>query len=73
MTQPNANKAFPWISRRRFLLSGSAAAALAGLGIAGCSGDDEAVPPQLQSLFFPSFVLAAGVEQRIPFGLIDQG
>lgn len=73
MTQPSAKKAFPWMSRRQFLLSGSAAAALAGLGIAGCSGDDEAVPPQLQSLFFPSFVLAAGVEQRIPFGLIDQG
>ncbi len=66
----------PLHSRRRFLYlaAGTAGLGAAGLAFGGC-GSEKAneTPPQLQSLFFPSFVLAAGIEQRIPFGLIDQG
>ncbi len=73
MTPRHSGKAFPSINRRQFLLAGSATIALAGMGVAGCSTNDETLPPQLQSLFFPSFVLTTGIDQRIPFGLIDQG
>ncbi|MFW2383577.1 MAG: twin-arginine translocation signal domain-containing protein [Acidimicrobiales bacterium] len=73
MSQRCSISAFPAHSRRRFLVAGSAAIALAGFGVVGCSREDEALPPQLQSLFFPSFVLSTGIDQRIPFGLIDQG
>ena len=37
------------------------------------SAVEQAIGPQLVPLFSPSFILAAGIEQRIPFGLIDQG
>ncbi len=52
---------------------GSAGLVVAGSALAACGGDDDALPPQLVALFSPSFVLASGLEQRIPFGLIDQG
>ncbi len=66
----------PW-SRRRFLQRGIATIAGAGLVTLGASacGEDSAeeLAPRLVALFSPSYVLAAGQEQRIPFGLIDQG
>jgi hypothetical protein len=73
MSQDSMPGLFPSTTRRQFLVAGSVAVVAAGFGLAGCSDDENALPPQLQSLFFPSFVLAAGIEQRIPFGLIDQG
>jgi hypothetical protein len=73
MTKRCSQRAFPATNRRQFLVAGTATLAVSGFGLTGCSGNDDTAPPQLQSLFFPSFVLAAGIEQRIPFGLIDQG
>ncbi len=73
MTQDCIPGRFSSTTRRQFLVAGSATVVAAGFGLTGCSNDEDTLPPQLQSLFFPSFVLAAGIEQRIPFGLIDQG
>jgi hypothetical protein len=64
-------------SRRRFIqrtLGATAGIVAVGGLLASCGSDDaDTLPPQLVALFSPSFVIAAGTEQRIPFGLIDQG
>lgn len=60
--------------RRRFLrYAGTGTAGLATSWLLPACGDDAGSDPQLVALFSPAGVLAAGIEQRIPFGLIDQG
>lgn len=43
------------------------------LTLAGCGGSEEALAPQLVSLFSSDHVIVAGQQQRLPFGLVDQG
>ena len=61
--------------RRRVLrgLAAGAGLAVAGVTFVSCTDGEPELAPNLVPLFFPSFVLAAGQEQRVPFGLIDQG
>ena len=63
------------VGRRRFLQAvvASTGMAVAGVSFAACSDSEAELPPVLVGLFFPDRVLAAGQEQRVPFGLIDQG
>ncbi len=47
-----------------------------GIGLSGCgstAGSDEAAGPQLVPLFNPNRIIAAGIPQRLPFGLVDNG
>ncbi|NNF56355.1 MAG: twin-arginine translocation signal domain-containing protein [Acidimicrobiales bacterium] len=63
-------------SRRRFLATSTVAAGAVAAGLGSCSttpADSGKPAPQLAALFSPARILAAGIEQRIPFGLIDQG
>lgn len=62
--------------RRSFLVGSGIFGAGAVLGLAGCGGgSNEATTfgPQLVALFSTDHVIAAGVPQRLPFGLVDQG
>ncbi len=60
------------LSRRRFLELGAAATASSAL--AGCGGSDTAQPePLVVALFSPNRVIAAGLPQRLPFGVIANG
>lgn len=62
------------LTRRQFLRGAGLAAVAFGVPtVSGACGGSPAEGPQLVALFSPSRVLAAGIEQRIPFGLIDQG
>ena len=60
-------------SRRQFLRdAGLAGAGLTLLG-AACSSDSEAAELELVRLFSSDSVIVAGKEQRLPFGLVDNG
>ena len=60
-------------SRRRFLRdAGLTGAALALLGPA-CSDNADAARLELVRLFSSDNVVVAGIEQRLPFGLVDSG
>ncbi len=64
--------------RRRFLRTSLYGLGAIGTGIAftACSDDSDAAPdlsPTLVALYNPARVIVAGQEQRIPFGLVDQG
>lgn len=66
------------LSRRSVLKAGAIGALglAAGAGITGCgssSGQSSPVGPQLVALFNPNRVIAAGIPQRLPFGLVDNG
>lgn len=56
------------------MVTSALGAGAVAVGFGGCSNpDSERLAPQLAALFSPSMILAAGIDQRIPFGLIDQG
>ena len=60
-------------SRRRFLRdAGLTGAALALFGTA-CSDDADGAELELVRLFSSDSVIIAGIEQRLPFGLVDNG
>lgn len=60
-------------SRRQFLReAGITGAGLALLG-AACSSDEEPTTLELVRLFSSDSVVVAGIEQRLPFGLVDNG
>ncbi len=64
-----------FLTRRHFLVLSAATATSA---IAGCSGSasstgSAAVEPQLVSLFSSNRVIAAGIPQRLPFGVVNNG
>ncbi len=68
------------ITRRSILKAGviGALGLAAGGGLAGCTTSGEtasgaAIGPQLVPLFNPNRVIAAGIPQRLPFGLVDNG
>lgn len=72
----------PELSRRRFLsrfgrtIAGGTflgGTAIGSLVIAGCSNQAAELSPQVVGLFSSSRVIAAGREQRLPFGLVDPG
>jgi hypothetical protein len=60
-------------TRRQFLRD----AGLAGVGLtllgAGCSSDSQKAELELVRLFSSDKVIVAGTEQRLPFGLVDNG
>ena len=64
-----------FLTRRHFLVLSAATATSA---IAGCRGSassagSTAVEPQLVSLFSSNRVIAAGIPQRLPFGVVNNG
>ncbi len=66
------------LSRRRVLKVGALGvlSAATGIGFAGCGSSaisDTTAGPQLVPLFNPNRVIAAGIPQRLPFGLVDNG
>lgn len=64
----------PRVSRRRFLLGALAAGTLGPAVATACSssgdGSGAAAGPQLVHLFSPDHVIAAGMPQRVPFGVV---
>ncbi|MDA3038068.1 MAG: hypothetical protein O3C27_00830 [Actinomycetota bacterium] len=58
-----------FLTRRHFLLLSAATATSA---IVGC-GKSAAAEPQLVSLFSSNRVIAAGIPQRLPFGVVNNG
>lgn len=72
----------PELSRRRFLgrLGGTivggtvlGGAAISSLVVGGCSDPTTGPSPQVVGLFSSNRIIAAGREQRLPFGLVDPG
>ncbi len=67
------------MTRRTVVKAGllGAAGLLGGAGLSSCGigggGSDDIVGAQLVPLFNPNRVIAAGIPQRLPFGLVDNG
>ncbi len=66
------------LSRRSVIKAGAFGVfgAATGFGLSGCGSSsvgDTTAGPQLVPLFNPNRVIAAGVPQRLPFGLVDNG
>lgn len=56
----------------KYSLLGAAGLATGGLGLTACSREPDATAT-LVALFNPNRVIAAGMPQRLPFGLVDNG
>ncbi|MEZ5229090.1 MAG: hypothetical protein R2710_21205 [Acidimicrobiales bacterium] len=66
------------LSRRSVLAAGTLGALglATGVGLTACGSSTSSVGelgPQLVALFNPNRIIAAGVPQRLPFGLVDNG
>lgn len=82
ITSTDSPNLHPVLGRRSFLrnsgLFGAGLALTPVLALAGCGQDEssdqaEDLSPQLVALFSTDHVIAAGLVQRLPFGLVDQG